>query len=155
MNNPLTQYIQLYEEHRDTIRSHSVGKLNDVRDKALAALRGASLPDKSCEGFEKTSIADMFAPDYGVNITRVNIPVDIAASFRCDVPSLSTMLGLVINDSFHPTSMLESKLPEGVFLVRSSAQPPNFLRSLRNITHQSLRWARHRWHSTPCSRRTV
>lgn len=130
MSNPLTQYIQLYEEHRDTINANSAGKLNAVRDEALAALRDSKLPDKSCEGFEKTSIADMFAPDYGVNISRVNIPVDIAATFRCDVPSLSTMLGLVINDSFHPTSMLESKLPEGMFfgsLKRAATELPEVM----------------------------
>lgn len=115
MSNALDQYIKLYEENRDIICSNSAGRLNAVREEALEALRGKSLPDKSCEGYEKTSIDEMFAPDYGVNITRVNIPVDVAASFRCDVPALSTMMGQVINDSFHPTSMLESKLPDGVY----------------------------------------
>lgn len=115
MSNALTQYIELFEQNRATVCANSAGKLNAVRDEALGALRGARLPDKGCEGFEKTSIDEMFAPDYGVNISRVNIPVDVAASFKCDVPSLSTLLGFVINDSFHPTSLLESKLPEGVF----------------------------------------
>lgn len=115
MSNALDQYIKLYEENREVIRANSDGRLNDVREEALAQLRGKSLPDKSCEGYEKTSINDMFAPDYGVNISRVNIPVDVAASFRCDVPSLTTMMGLVINDSFHPAAKLESKLPEGVY----------------------------------------
>ena len=71
-----------------------------------------------------------FPPDYGVNISRVNIPVDVAASFKCDVPSLSTLLGLVINDSFHPTSKLESKLPEGVFfgsLKRAASELPEIV----------------------------
>lgn len=115
MSNALTQYIDLFEQNRETVCSHSAGKLNAMRDRALAALQGARLPDKSCEGFEKTSIEEMFLPDYGVNISRVNMPVDVAASFKCDVPSLSTLLGLVVNDSFHPTSLLESKLPEGVY----------------------------------------
>lgn len=115
MSNALTQYITLFEENRATICGHSAGKLNDVRDEALAALRDSRLPDRSCEGFEKTSIDEMFAPDYGVNISRVNIPVDVAASFKCDVPSLSTLLGIVVNDAFMPTSLLESKLPEGVY----------------------------------------
>lgn len=130
MSNPLTQYIKLFEEHRATICAHSAGKLNAVREEAYSQLQGANLPDRSCEGFEKTSIADMFAPDYGVNISRVNIPVDIAATFRCDVPSLSTLLGLVINDSFHPTSMLESKLPAGVFfgsLKRAAVELPELM----------------------------
>ncbi|MDE6061148.1 MAG: Fe-S cluster assembly protein SufD, partial [Duncaniella sp.] len=61
MSNALTQYIKLFEENRATICGHSVGKLNDVRDEALAALRDSRLPDRSCEGFEKTSIDEMFA----------------------------------------------------------------------------------------------
>ncbi|MCM1355289.1 MAG: Fe-S cluster assembly protein SufD [Staphylococcus sp.] len=115
MSNALTQYIDIFEQNRETICANSAGKLNEVRDEALASLRDARLPDKSCEGFEKTSIDEMFAPDYGVNISRVNIPVDIASSFKCDVPSLSTLLGFVVNDAFLPTSLLESKLPEGMF----------------------------------------
>ena len=130
MSNALTQYIKLFEENRDTICSHSAGKLNAVRDEALGRLRDARLPDKNCEGFEKTSIEEMFAPDYGVNISRVNIPVDIAASFKCDVPALSTLLGLVINDAFVPTSQLENKLPEGVFfgsLRRAAEELPEIV----------------------------
>lgn len=130
MSNALTQYIKLFEENRATICSHSAGKLNAVRDEALAALSGSRLPDRSCEGFEKTSIDEMFAPDYGVNISRVNIPVDVAASFKCDVPSLSTLLGLVINDSFHPTAQLEARLPEGVYfgsLRRAAEQLPEIV----------------------------
>ena len=115
MSNSLTQYINLFEENRELINSKSAGKLNAVREEALGELRDARLPDKNSEGFEKTSIEDMFAPDFGVNISRVNIPVDVAASFKCDVPALSTLLGIVVNDSFVPTSLLESKLPEGVF----------------------------------------
>ncbi|MDE5672580.1 MAG: Fe-S cluster assembly protein SufD, partial [Duncaniella sp.] len=130
MSNALTQYIGLFEQNRETVCAHSAGKLNALRDEAFAQLRDARLPDKNCEGFEKTSIDGMFAPDYGVNISRVNIPVDVAASFKCDVPSLSTLLGLVINDSFHPASMLESKLPEGVFfgsLKRAAVELPEIL----------------------------
>lgn len=115
MSNALTQYIDLFEQNRETICTNSAGKLNEVRDEALAGLRDTRLPDKSCEGYEKTSIDEMFAPDYGVNISRVNIPVDVASSFKCDVPSLSTLLGFVVNDAFLPTSLLETKLPEGVY----------------------------------------
>lgn len=116
MSNSLTQYIDLFEQNRSTICENSAECLNNVRDEALAILRqGARLPDCSQEGFEKTSIEEMFAPDFGINISRVNIPVDVAASFKCDVPSLSTLLGFVVNDAFLPTSTLESRLPDGVY----------------------------------------
>lgn len=120
MNNALDQYINLYKENAKLIDDNSVPALNALRADALHSLDGAHLPTRRTEGFEKTSIEDMFAPDYGVNITRVNIPVNVADSFRCDVPNLSTLLGFVINDSFHPTSKLESKLPEGVIFTSLS-----------------------------------
>lgn len=125
MNNSLLQYIKLYEENREAIDAGSAPVMNDLRDAAFRALDGAHLPTRSTEGFEKTSIDDMFAPDYGVNIARMNIPVDVAGTFKCDVPTISTLLGFVLNDSFHPASMLESKLPDGVMFT-------------------SLRWAQER-----------
>ena len=135
MSNSLTQYISLFEENRDLICGNSAPALNAPRSEALDIVRSSRLPDKNTEGFEKTSIEDMFAPDYGVNISRVNIPVDVAASFRCDVPSLSTLLAFVINDSFHPTSKLESKLPEGVIfgsLKRIAEEKPSLIEKYYN-----------------------
>lgn len=115
MNNALTQYTDLYREHRDEIEARSAAPLNRLRPEALAALEAARrLPDKGDEGFEKTSVNDMFAPDYGVNISRVNIPADIASSFRCGVPNLSTLMGVMVNDRFTPTATLINNLPAGV-----------------------------------------
>lgn len=135
MSNALTQYIELFEGNRELICSNSAAPLNAPREEALGLLRDSRLPDKHTEGFEKTSIEEMFTPDYGVNINRLNIPVDVAASFRCDVPSLSTLLGFVINDSFHPTSKLESKLPEGVIfgsLKRVAEEHPEIVSKYYN-----------------------
>lgn len=114
MKNSLDQYLNLYATSRSVIDSRSAPALNALRESAFAALQGKRLPDKKTEGYERTSIDEMFAPDYGVNIGRVDIPVDIAASFRCDVPNLSTLQAVVVNDSFHPSATLVDKLPEGM-----------------------------------------
>lgn len=114
MDSALKQYIDLYKGNRAEINGNSAHAMNQLREDALHTLENGELPTRRTEGYEKTSIEEMFAPDYGVNISRVNIPVDVANSFRCDVPNLSTLLGFVVNDSFHPTSKLEAKLPEGV-----------------------------------------
>ncbi len=130
MDNALNQYINLYKENTKLINDNSAPVLNALRPDALQSLDGAHLPTRHTEGFEKTSIEDMFAPDYGVNISRVNIPVDVTDTFRCDVPNLSTLLGFVINDSFHPASKLESKLPEGVIftsLRKAAAEYPELV----------------------------
>ena len=113
--NSLEQYIDLYESNRDTIDAHSAGALNARRPQALQNLKMAGrLADSGDEGFEKTSVNDMFAPDFGVNINRVDIPADVAASFRCGVPNLSTLLGVVVNDRFAATPTLLGNLPDGV-----------------------------------------
>ncbi len=111
----IKQYISLFREHRATIEANSAPALNAGRDAALAALEKAGrLPEKGDEGFEKTSIEKMFAPDYGVNINRLNFPVDVAATFRCDVPNLSTLMGIIVNDRFVPTNTLVKNIPDGL-----------------------------------------
>ncbi len=116
----VSQYVNLFVENREAIESHSSGVLNTMRDLALKSLEGKRLPERGDEGFAKTSIEKMFEPDFGVNINRINIPVDVARSFRCDVPNVSTLLGVVVNDSFVPTSTLLNNLPEGVLVMSLS-----------------------------------
>ena len=41
MSNALTQYIGLFEQNRETVCANSAGKLNTLRDEALAQLRDA------------------------------------------------------------------------------------------------------------------
>lgn len=113
--NALEQYIQLYREHAETVNAHGAPALNALRTRALEALEKAGrLPDKSDEGFSRTSVNDMFAPDFGVNIKRVAMGADVAASFHCGVPNLSTLMAVVANDRFMATNTLRQNLPEGV-----------------------------------------
>ncbi len=120
----IDQYINLYRDNAAVINSKSAPLLNSLRQQALASLEGKRLPDTHDEGFEKTSVEKMFAPDFGVNINRINIPTEIARSFRCDVPNVSTLLGVVVNDSFVPSSTLIKNIPEGV-TVMSLAEAAN------------------------------
>lgn len=110
----INQYIDLFDANADALNAGSAGALNSMRATARKAVEGRQLPDRNTEGYEKTSIEDMYAPDFGVNVRRMSIPVDVAASFRCDIPNVSTLLALVVNDSFRPTASLLKNLPEGV-----------------------------------------
>ncbi len=112
--NSLSQYLELYRLNAAAIDAGSAPALNRLRTQALEALAGARLPERGEENYERTSLNDMFAADYGVNINRVAIPADVAASFRCDVPNMSTALGVVVNDQFHPARTLQAGLPDGV-----------------------------------------
>ncbi|MGM9846478.1 MAG: Fe-S cluster assembly protein SufD [Muribaculaceae bacterium] len=115
--NALTQYIDLYRDNAEAIMKNSSLFSESRRKQACDFLSGKQMPEKGDEGFEKTSVEDMFAPDFGVNINRVNIPVDVAATFKCDVPNISTLLGIVVNDMFVPTATLLKNCPQGVAVM--------------------------------------
>lgn len=112
--NSLSQYLELYRLNAEAIDSGSAPVINALRAEAFEQLSHLSLPQRGDENYERTSVEDMFAADYGVNINRMDIKADVAASFRCDVPNMSTLLGVVVNDAFHPTRGLLNNLPEGV-----------------------------------------
>lgn len=99
--NALKQYIELYNEYCSTINAHSLAELNALRPAALDVLQHAQLPRKGSEDYEATDMESLFAPDYGLNITRLNYDIDPTESFRCDVPNLSTCLFHTYNDVPH------------------------------------------------------
>ena len=126
----LTQYIDLYREYRGQICDHAPALLNGRREAAYERLLREHLPQKGDESYTALSPEEMFAPDYGVNINRVRFPVDMASTFRCGVPNISTLLALVVNDTFVPTSNLLRNLPEGITvdsLARVAAENPDLV----------------------------
>ena len=136
----LTQYLNVYRDSAPRFDANSAPALNALRPAALSALESAGrLPDRTDEGFEKTSVEEMFAPDFGLNPDRVAIAADIAATFRCDVPNVSTLLGVVVNDAFRPTTTLLKNLPEGVTvssLASVASEDPEFIgRYLGALSH--------------------
>jgi len=124
------QYIDLYTECRQMVCDHSIAALNAVRDRAFEDFRRLSFPTRKVERYKYTDIPAMFAPDYGLNLNRLEIPVDPYAAFRCDVPNLSTSLYFVVNDGFHKKVQPKSQLPEGVLvgsLCDMAAKIPHFI----------------------------
>lgn len=115
--NSKQQYIDLFRDNRTVIEAGSAPVLNCLRDEAAESLRSHDLPLKGTEGYERTDVNGMFAPDYGLNIMRLNLPADIAEAWKCDVPNISTLFAVVANDSFIPSSGLETRLPEGVIFT--------------------------------------
>ncbi|MDE6557013.1 MAG: Fe-S cluster assembly protein SufD [Duncaniella sp.] len=109
------QYIDLYRHNSELIdRACDAPALNRRRKDALSVFESTPFPCKGDEGYEKTSVEEIFAPDYGINVARKNIPVDAARSFKCDVPNLSTLAAFVVNDAFVPSQGLAERLPQGV-----------------------------------------
>ena len=116
------------------IKSHSAEVMNAVRDEAFRDFQRLGFPSKKVERYKYTDIASLFAPDYGLNLNRLEIPVDPYEAFRCDVPNLSTNLYFVVNDSFYRSDKREvknnsshityhSSLPEGVIISSMREHP--------------------------------
>ena len=120
------QYIDLYEQAREMIFSHAPGTMNTVRDEAFEDFRRQGFPSKKVERYKYTDTQKLFAPDYGVNLNRFEIPVDPYQAFRCDVPNLSTSLYFVVNDAFYNKQLPQAHLPEGV-IVGSFRENPHFI----------------------------
>ena len=120
------QYIELYEQARQVIFDHAPESMNAVRDEAFEDFCRQGFPSKKVERYKYTDIQKLFAPDYGVNLSRLQIPVDPYEAFRCDVPNLSTSLYFVVNDMFYRGEKPEARgeriphanphLPEGVIV---------------------------------------
>ena len=120
------QYIELYEQARQVIFDHAPEAMNAVRDEAFEDFRRQGFPSKKVERYKYTDMQKLFAPDYGVNLSRLQIPVDPYEAFRCDVPNLSTSLYFVVNDMFFHDEKPKGHLPEGV-IVDSLRNHPEFI----------------------------
>jgi len=110
------QYIELYRQCRQMIFDHSPALLNAVRDEAFEQFEAQGFPTPKVERYKYTDLQALFAPDYGLNLNRLDIPVDPYNAFRCDVPNLSTSLYFVVNDAFYTKVQPKGHLPEGVIV---------------------------------------
>ena len=130
------QYIDLYQQCRQMICDHASAMMNSQRDEAFVRFCKNGFPSKKVERYKYTDIQKLMEPDYGLNLNRLQIPVDPYEAFRCDVPNLSTALFFVVNDAFyHHTETADNKeskkptatakLPDGVVIdsLRNATSP--------------------------------
>ncbi len=110
---PEQQYIDLYAQAEALLRSHSAEPLNRLRARAFADFERLGFPTRQQEAYKYTDISKSFEPDYGMNLKRLQMPVNPNEVFRCDVPNLSTSLYFMVNDAFHATGRA---LPDGVIV---------------------------------------
>ena len=136
------QYIDLFTHYEDLICRHAAGLMNLPRAEALADLERLGFPTVKSEDYKYTDVAQAFAPDYGVNINRLDIPVNPYDVFRCDVPNLSTTLYFVVNDTFLTRCYRKPIFPK-VFMpgecVLSWKSIPKWLPAIMARRHQPVR----------------
>ena len=108
------QYIDLYNQCKGMINKHAPQVLNDLRDKAFDDFCRLGFPSKKVERYKYTDMQKIFEPNYGLNLNRLEIPVNPYDVFKCDVPNLSTSLYFVVNDSFYDKVLPKCSLAEGI-----------------------------------------
>ncbi len=98
---PEQQYIDLYTQAEALLRAHSAAPLNELRARAFADFERLGFPTRRQEDCKYTDVAQAFEPDYGMNLKRLQMPVNPYEVFKCDVPNMSTSLFFVVNDMFY------------------------------------------------------
>ncbi len=98
------------------IAQHSAAVMNSVRKSAFEDFQRLGFPTEKVERYRYTDIPALFEPDYGLNINRLQIPVDPYKAFKCAVPNLSTLLYFVVNDGFYSKEQPKGSIPEGVII---------------------------------------
>lgn len=124
------QYIDLYNQCKGMINKHAPQVLNDLRNKAFDDFCRLGFPSKKVERYKYTDMQKIFEPDYGLNLNRLEIPVNPYDVFKCDVPNLSTSLYFVVNDSFYDKMLPKCSLAEGVVvgsLSKVAAEHPELV----------------------------
>ncbi len=108
------QYIDLFSQAEAMICRNSAEVMNAPRAAAFADFDRLGFPTRKQEKYKYTDISKFFEPDYGLNLNRLEIPVNPYEVFKCDVPNMSTSLFFVVNDAFYSRELPKSHLPEGV-----------------------------------------
>lgn len=67
------QYIELYSEASDLIKSKSCPVMNSVRDEAFEAFRQMGFPTKKVERYRYTDVDAAFSPNYGISLSPLTI----------------------------------------------------------------------------------
>lgn len=114
--NSLAQYIDLYKGNEALVNQGSCEVMNRIRQDALYMLEHTALPKKGSENYETTDLSEILAPDFGVNLARVNIDVNDRAPFKCGVPNMSSSLFFFLNDIYSETKDSRNNLPEGLYV---------------------------------------
>ena len=72
------QYIELYQEVSDLIKSRSCNVMNAVRDEAFEIFRRMGFPTRKVERYKYTDVDDAFAPNYGISLSPLTGPDTVA-----------------------------------------------------------------------------
>lgn len=110
------QYIGLYREAADLLRKNSCNVMNEKRDSAFRDFCQLGFPLRKNENYKYTDVQAAFAPDYGLNLNRLEMKADPYKAYRCSVPNIGTALYYMVNEQFHAVSKSKYILPDGLYV---------------------------------------
>lgn len=111
-----TQYIDLFNEHRSTIDSHSADILNRLRNEAFVKFKELGFPTYKLEDYQYSDIAPLFETEYGFNLNRLPVKVNPYRSYRCNVNGMTEHLYFLMNDMLHTENIPQTDYPAGVYI---------------------------------------
>lgn len=126
------QYIKLFEEENGTLRAGSCEVMNDRREAAMNDFKRLRFPSRKVERYRYTDAGKAFAPDFGLNLRRLNFNVDPYEAYRCSVPHMDSTLYYMINDIFYASSLPKRTCHGDVYvgsLRAYSLSHPEFVKS--------------------------
>ncbi|HRZ98358.1 MAG TPA: Fe-S cluster assembly protein SufD, partial [Paludibacter sp.] len=111
------QYINLYKQYHELIKTHSAPAMNALRDASFDLFEELGFPSKELENYKYTDLKEPLSAEYGLNLNRLKIPVNPYEVFKCDVPGIQSYLYFVVNDAFYPVrDARNDELPAGVII---------------------------------------
>jgi Fe-S cluster assembly protein SufD len=111
------QYIDLYKTHHSLIKQHAAPVMNESRDASFALFEKLGFPTTKLENYKYTDLKEVLSLDYGLNVRRLDFPVDPYQAFKCDVPGIQSYLYFVVNDAFYPEyNEQNAELPKEVIV---------------------------------------
>ena len=110
------EYIDLFEQNRCMIEEPCAALLNKARGNAYTLFKAAGFPIPKEEQYKYTDVRPIFAENYGMNLGRLESPINPREYFSCDVPNLHTRQEYVVNDTYYNGSENKIQLPEGVIV---------------------------------------
>ncbi|MDO9153826.1 MAG: Fe-S cluster assembly protein SufD [Paludibacter sp.] len=111
------QYIELYKQYHELIKSHSAPVMNVSRDASFALFEQIGFPTSQLENYKYSDLTEPLSAEYGLNLNRLKIHVNPYEVFKCDVPGIHSYLYFVVNDGFYPVrDARNNELPHGVII---------------------------------------
>jgi len=111
------QYTDLFRAQRELICAGSVPAMNACRDEAASLLERQGFPTSKEERYKYISAAEAFAPNYGLNLRRLQPKFNPYETYRCNVPNLSTSLFFIVGDvPYAAPEASRTLLPEGAIV---------------------------------------